>query len=310
MQFGVSVPGTFLYPHATQRWHHNLTPADMLRIAQRADELGYDHLSIPEHIVMHEEWAEVMGVRWPHAVTALAFFAGATKRIRLTWTILIVPYHNPVELAKMLSTLDWLSGGRLIASVGLGYMEWEFNLLKAPFQERGAYMDECLEIMIELWTKEKPEYKGRWHQVDRIAFDPKPAQKPYPPLWIGGYTKPSLRRTAKYGNGWYPWSVARAQIPEMLDYMRAQPEWRQRKLKSFDLVMPLFEGKTDQKTHKEIEHPRIVMEKDAILEQVAALKKLGATATGTPTGPTRNLEEHLERLQWFAEEIIPAAKRM
>lgn len=307
MKFGISIPGMIRYPAATAAWHSKMTPIDMVRVAQKADELGFDWIGVPDHIVMTEEWVTAMGNKWPHCLTSIAFFAGCTKRIKVTNTVLIAPYHQPVELAKMYSTLDYLSGGRLIVGLAVGYMEWEFNLLGVSFKDRGALTDECLDAMIELWTKDKPRYDGKFVQFDHIVFEPKPTQKPHPPIWIGGYSKASLRRAARVGDGWWPWTVARAQLPDKMEYMKSQPEWQKRP-RPFSIIMPLFEGKTDRLTHKEIEHPKIVVEKDAILEQVGTLKNLGVTGTNIVTKPARGVEDYLESLEWFAQEILPNAR--
>ena len=107
--------------------------------------------------------------------------------------------------AKILSTLDVLSGGRLILGAGVGWMEEEFQALGLDtYKERGAVTDEYLQIYKELWTKEDPSFDGRYYQISNIGFEPKPVQKPHPPIWIGGHTGPAIRRAAKYGDGWMP----------------------------------------------------------------------------------------------------------
>ena len=142
---------------------------------------------------------------WPEQITTLAFLAGVTERIRLVTSVMIIPYRNPILTAKMLSTLDMLSKGRLILGAGVGWMEEEFELLNAnPFAERGAVTNEYLQAFIELWTQDDPKFDGEYVNFTDITFLPKPVQKPHPPIWIGGQSKPAIRRAARLGNGWHP----------------------------------------------------------------------------------------------------------
>jgi probable F420-dependent oxidoreductase len=137
-------------------------------------------------------------------LAALNFIAGCTQRIRLGTHVLIIPYRNPVLTAKILSTLDVLSGGRLILGAGVGWMEEEFQAMGLDtYKERGAVTDEYLQLFRELWTKESPSFQGKYYQISDSGFEPKPVQKPLP-IWIGGHTGAAIRRAAKYGDGWMP----------------------------------------------------------------------------------------------------------
>ena len=120
MQIGVSVPGVTVMPDAAESWAADATAEDLLRVARKADEVGFDFLGVPDHAIMLERMVPVMGPRWPHPLVTLGVLAGATQRIRLVNTVIVLGYHHPVELAKMISTLDWLSGGRAIVGLGVG----------------------------------------------------------------------------------------------------------------------------------------------------------------------------------------------
>ena len=138
-------------------------------------------------------------------ITTLAYLAGITDRIKLVTSVMIIPYRNPILTAKMLSTLDMLSKGRLILGAGVGWMEEEFELLDtAPFAERGAVPNEYLRAFIALWTSDNPTFEGKYVNFSDITFLPKPGQKPHPPIWIGGQSKPAIRRAAQLGNAWHP----------------------------------------------------------------------------------------------------------
>lgn len=209
MSFGCNVP--VFGPLAT--------PENMMSLARRADELGFDHLWVSDHIVLPNQIAprypyDPTGVPpfmanadqpWCEPLTALSFLASCTQRIKLGTTVLVVPYREPVLTAKMVATLDYMSGGRVILGVGVGWMEEEFNILGLDtFHERGKVTDEYLRIYKELWTQEDPSFQGTYAQFSGIKFYPKPVQEPHPPIWVGGNTVPALRRAARLGDGWLP----------------------------------------------------------------------------------------------------------
>ena len=195
-------------------------PDALASIAKQGDRLGFYCMVFPDHILQPNQVAstypysltgDILAAgqsgdgEWPEQITTLAWLAGITERIRLVTSVMIIPYRNPILTAKMLATLDMLSKGRLILGAGVGWMEEEFELLDTPpFAERGAVTNEYLEAFIELWTKDDPKFEGKYVSFSDITFLPKPVQKPYPPIWIGGQSKPAIRRAARIGNCWHP----------------------------------------------------------------------------------------------------------
>ena len=193
------------------------SPANLRTLAQRAESLGFDSAWVSDHIILPRS----VDSFYPYAangvatfrpdedyyepLAALNFLAGCTQKIRLGTHVLILPYRNPVLTAKMISTLDVLSEGRFILGAGVGWMEEEFKALGLDtFARRGAVSDEYIQLFKELWTKDNPEFQGEHYQLSESGFQPKPVQKPHPPIWIGGHTNPAIRRAAKYGDGWMP----------------------------------------------------------------------------------------------------------
>src|SRR5213082_3547319 len=134
--------------------------------------------------------------------------------------ILVLPHHNPVLLAKALTTLDLVSGGRLIAGFGGGYVEAEFRALGVSFPDRGAITDEYLEAIRVLWTEELPRFSGRHAAFDGIRFEPKPRQRPHPPVVVGGHAPPALRRAARFGDGWYGFGLTVEAAAPMVQELR------------------------------------------------------------------------------------------
>ncbi len=307
MKFGVTIPGLFLYPVIAQPWEASLSGEEILRIARRAEELGFDWISVPDHIIMPNEEVEVMGPRWAEAFTSIAVIAGATKSIRVTNSILILPYRDPILLAKMVSTLDFLSGGRLILSVAVGHTQREFDILGVPFDKRGAITDEYLRAMKELWTSDNPTFSGEHVQFHDVTFEPKPVQKPHPPIWIGGNARPVIRRAAALADGWYPWLMTPERLREGLDYLHEQPAFQDRTT-PFEIVTDTLEMQVDEETHEQTGETTILTGKDEIIDRIGRYKDAGMTGTGAVIPPVDSLEQYLERMQWFREEVVTVFK--
>lgn len=305
MKFGVTIPGLFLYPVIAQPWEAALSGEEILRIARRAEELGFDWISVPDHIIMPNEEVEVMGPRWAEAFTSIAVIAGATKSIRVTNSILILPYRDPILLAKMVSTLDFLSGGRLIVSVAVGHTQREFEILGVPYDKRGAITDEYLRAMKELWTSDNPTFSGEHVQFHDVTFEPKPVQKPHPPIWIGGNARPVIRRAAALADGWAPWLMTPERLREGLDYLHEQPAFQNRTT-PFEIVTDTLEMQVDEETHEQTGETTILTGKDEIIDRIGRYQDAGMTGTGAVIPPVDSLEQYLERMQWFREEVVTA----
>lgn len=192
-------------------------PESLSSIAKRAEELGYHVLMFPDHIVMpmhtdsqypYSESGIFPGTdnnETMEQLTTLAFLAGQTQSIRLVTSVMIVPHRPPVLTAKILSTIDVLSQGRMNVGVGVGWLKEEFEALQTPpFGERGAITDEYIRAFKELWTQDEPNFQGKYCQFSNITFLPKPVQKPHPPIWVGGESRRAIRRAAELGDAWQP----------------------------------------------------------------------------------------------------------
>src|SRR5919106_2762662 len=140
-------------------------------------------------------------------LTLLSYLAGCTSRVQLGVSVLIVPHRNPLYTAKVLSTLDVLSGGRVICGVGSGWMREEFDALGLNFDRRGEETDEWIRIFKVCWMDGDPEYHGQLYSFAKVKFEPKPIQKPHPPIWVGGNSRRAMRRAVELGDAWHPgWS--------------------------------------------------------------------------------------------------------
>jgi probable F420-dependent oxidoreductase len=180
------------------------TPEIIRRAAVRAEQLGYDSVWVSDHVVVPRANVGNFGETIFDPLVTLAVVAGATSRVRLGTTVLIVPYRQAVVTAKMVSSLDALSGGRVVLGVGAGWVAAESAMLGVPFAERGPMTDEYLRAMLELWTSPSPSFAGKYVRFDDLHFEPRPIQKPHPPIWVGGHGRASLRRAVEFGAAWHP----------------------------------------------------------------------------------------------------------
>ena len=187
--------------------------------AQQAEALGFDSVWSADRIIIPWE----IKTTYPYSkeatfivpperpffdpLTCLAFLAGCTEKIALGMSVMVLPYRHPLYWAKIATTIDQLSEGRLIMGVGVGWMEEEFAALNAPFKERGKASDEQLQILEKIWRDEHITFQGQYYRFNDIAFSPKPYRKPRVPIWIGGEGKPAQRRAGRYGDAWFPYFV-------------------------------------------------------------------------------------------------------
>lgn len=185
-------------------------------VAQAAERAGFNFLSVNDHIIvpgnLGSAYPYTQGGAWSAAehghcfdqLATISFLAGCTEHLRLLTSVMVVPHRHPIAAAKQLATIDVLSEGRLIVGVGAGWMREEFDLLGAPFEDRGRATDEYLQAYRKLWTEERSTYRGRHVDFQDVIFEPKPMQRPGPPIWVGGESPAALRRLARFGDAWYP----------------------------------------------------------------------------------------------------------
>ena len=205
MQFG------FALPHVGTEANKEAIVA----VAQRAEALGFDSLWVLDRLL----WPSKPTAKYPGTpdgrlpkemqvvydpLTVLTFVAASTQKVQLGTSVLVAMYRNPVIMAKIGATLDQLSGGRFIFGVGVGWNADEFTAVGQPVQKRGRMTDEYLHVVKMLWTADEPSFSGKYFRLPPSVFQPKPLQKPHPPIWIGGSVRATLRRVVKYGTGWHP----------------------------------------------------------------------------------------------------------
>ncbi len=303
------------------------TPESVEAFARHAQDLGFAHLAVPDHVVVPRSIAS----RYPYSAsgefpgavsgacfdqfTLLAFVAAINTTARLLTSVTVIPHRGAVHTAKIVSTIDVLSGGRMILGVGAGWMKEEFEALGAPpFDERGRVTDEYLQAFKSLWTEDDPRFEGKHVRFANISFLPKPLQQPHPPIWVGGESPAALRRTAHYGDTWFPIgnnprhpldTVAR--FAEGLEHMRSVAERHNRDPQSIGVAF--FANWFDEtKTISTGDGERLLLTGSAeqIAQDMRALEELGVGDL-VLNFQRDTLEQSLNSMTHFTETIRPLA---
>jgi probable F420-dependent oxidoreductase len=298
-------------------------PESMTRLAAEGEALGFDVLTVSDHIVMPTdidakypysdtgEFPKGARSNWHEQLTTAAWIAAKTSRIRILTSVMVVPHRQAVLTAKILATIDVLSGGRLTVGCGAGWMREEFEAVGAPpFDKRGAVTDEYLQAFKELWTKDAPSFHGQFVNFSDIAFEPKPIQKPLP-LWVGGESAPALRRAARYGDGWYPIGANPQHPMVTLARFRAGAE-RVRQLAAeagrnpADIALAYrshWFGQTRDDKTPEGERRLMAGSTEQAIDDLRALREFGVSCvTISLLGP--QLEPSLDRLRRFRDDVL------
>ena len=227
MRFGVSITFSLGLGASTAE-----QGAYARQLAQVVEDSGFDSIWVADRTVYPHELAERYPDKWGpgrddirgqdvlEPVTTLGFIAGSTRTVRLGFAVMVLPFRHPVLNAKMVTTLDVLSGGRVMFGVGVGWMPEEFEAMGAEFNTRGRVTDEHLEMFKALCTEEVAAYSGEYVQISDSTFFPKPLQEPHPPIWVGGSSPAALRRTARLGDGWLPTRLSPTEFETGLQRLR------------------------------------------------------------------------------------------
>jgi probable F420-dependent oxidoreductase len=190
------------------------SPEAIVAAAKKAEEVGFDAIFVNDHIVVDNSARAAPWTNVYDPFVSMSFIAAHTARIGVGVSVLIMPYRNPVATAKSLATLDRMSGGRMIAGIGVGWNDTEFAALGVPFHERGARTNEYLRLWQACWAPGKVSFAGKFFSFSDMHVSPKPLQQPHPPIWIGGMSDAALRRAARFAAVWQPTPLPVAELVE------------------------------------------------------------------------------------------------
>jgi len=233
----------------------SLRPERIAANIRKAEEVGMESAWIGEHLILPVTYTS----KYPYSpdgrfpappdvpfhdpMLALAFAAAVTSRIKLATGIFVVPLRKPIETAKAVASLDVLSNGRVIFGVGVGWFAEEFAATGASFNDRALRTREYIELMKALWTQEDPVYEGKSFSVKGVRFNPKPVQKPYPPIVVGGTSELAIKRAVRYGDGWYAVARGMDETRTLIAQLRAQERTANR-AKPVEITLSLRTGHT------------------------------------------------------------------
>ena len=286
MKLGFSLPNNQGVAHVN----------DLVTLAIEAESLGYHSVWVSEHLFHATYVANRLGdAPYHEALTILTAVAGATSKVRLGTSVLVLPWHHPVQLAKRVASLDDYSGGRVSLGVGVAQTEDEFENLGVPFTHRGRIADEMLMAMKILWTEKDPKFNGKYFNFDGLQFEPKPIQKPYPPLLIGGTSRRAIERVVEHGDGWHALSQSPQDIAPVVN------ELRQRRSDTIDVSVRSMTTIMDRSWDRPVEE-RVTMK--GTLEELTAMLQAYEHAGVDEVvldSHSRDVETNRHMLRSFAE---------
>lgn len=300
MEFGICVP-------------HYGKPVDIectLGVARSAEELGFASVWVTDHLFVPRTMEIIYRDNMLEPLTLLSHLAAVVPRVRLGTSVIILPYRNPIIVAKTLATIDQLSHGRLIFGAAVGWMEEEFRALKVPFAERGALSDESLRIIRDIWTHGVVNHQGTFYQYEDMQASPRPVQQPGPPIWIGGNSARARRRVAELGDGWHTSGLNAAAMAPGIIHLRELWEKNGRQ------GQPVFSARIDLAiegvSDRVLSYPqrpgrpsRIPMHGSVgtIVEALGAFREIGVahvvfeTSTQSHNGTLATMEAFMQKVQ-------------
>jgi probable F420-dependent oxidoreductase len=297
--------------------------AGIRALAVAGERLDYAYMVVPDHVIIPTE----IDSTYPYSadgsfpgsglgecqdtLTAIAYASAITERLRFLTSVMVVPHRPALLTAKIISTIDNLSGGRITVGCGAGWMEEEFKALQLPdYAERGAVTNEYLEVFREVWSNELASFDGKYVKFSNVSTRPLPVQKPNPPLWIGGESAAALRRVVSHGDAWYPignnprFPLDTAdRIAKRLDRLRGIADEGDRDMATIDLAYWSHWNQIGEEVkNKDGDRMILTGSASAVADDVAMLKDAGFNHLMLNLGG-RDIPESVERMEQFMAEV-------
>jgi probable F420-dependent oxidoreductase len=286
-------------------WEPAAGAAELMTVAQAADEGGAFYVAVCDHVAIPRELAPKMGTTWYDTWTTLGFLAAGTTQTRLLSHVSVPAYRHPLVTAKAVCTLDRLSGGRAILGVGAGHVQGEFEALGVDFSRRGPLLDEALDVLLLALEEEFPDAGGRLGVAGRVGVAPRPVQVPRPPVWIGGSSAAAVRRAARVGDGLLPQGTPRADMPALVAALTAAAaglrddpldvgaitEWLYVGTPGWDVGRPVVAGPAEE-----------------LAESLRAYAAMGVSHLQVRF-PSRSVDELVDQITAFGSQVAPLLKQ-
>jgi probable F420-dependent oxidoreductase len=271
----------------------------LVQLAIRAEALGFTSVWVHDHVFNAGHVFRRIGNKpYYEPLTLLSYVAARTERVGLGTSVLVLPYHNPIRLAKTAATLDVLSGGRLILGVGVGAVAPESEAMGSPFAERGAITDEAIAVMKELWTQDDPRFAGKYSRFSGMPFSPKPLQQPHIPVLIGGNSRAAIRRAVRLGNGWHPLAAPPETLAQGMRDLQQLAQAAGRDMAEIPVSLSIPLGPSSAR--------RVALgtEPGEIIRAIQAYADLGVQTIAI-AGHTDQMAEILPAMDLLAREVLP-----
>jgi probable F420-dependent oxidoreductase len=283
-------------------WEEGSGAAELGTIVDACEAAGLYYVAVCDHVAVPEEPAKRMQTIWYDTIATLSWIAGRTERLRLLSHVFVPAYRHPLVSAKAFLTLDELSGGRAIVGVGTGHVEGEFAALGADYANRGAVTDECIDVLRAAFTDEYPTYAGEHFSVEGVGLQPRPRQEVLP-IWVGGSSKPALRRAATRGDGWLPQGTPRHELKDAIAYLMEHREAGPLAGRPIDLgtiCEPIYVGEPDW----DVGPWTISGGPEQVAEKIRDFKDLGISHCQVRPR-ARTLDEFTDQLAALGSEVLP-----
>lgn len=305
---GIQLPIQTLNERIRQPWEADATVGDLVAVAQTAEASGLGFIGVCDHIAIPDnDYAAHMSTTWYDPIATLSYLGAATSTIRLLSEVYILPYRHPLTTANSFATLDHLTGGRAVMGVGAGHVEAEFEALGLNFADRGRMTNEAIDaVRVAIGAAGGfCQYSGEFYDFKDVGVGPAAAQSPIP-IWIGGSSRPALRRVVERGDGWIPQGTPREAIAEQLDYMRAHADAVGRDLDEVDfgwIAESIHVGEPPEGLFMP-GWPHLSGSADQIAESLRYALGLGISVLFLFLR-SRDLPEYLDQVARFGTEVVP-----
>jgi len=302
MVFGVQLPVQSQSTIYVDEWEKSAGPEELAQVARQADDSGFFYVAVCDHTAIPRRLAGAMSTTWYDTTATLGWLAGVTSRVRLLSHVYIAALRHPLRAAKEMATLDVLSGGRLIVGVGAGHVAEEFDLAGVDFSRRGALLDEAVDGIAAGLAEEFPDLVGPSFPASGMGISPRPAQRPRPPIWVGGSSLPALRRAAARGEGWLPQTPRYSEMAELVPRLLELRE----QVRPGDpiaigaLAGPLHVGEASW----DLPRGTVSGSPQALAEHLGRWRQLGVSHVQLRF-PSRSAAETCDQMAAFAETVEP-----
>jgi probable F420-dependent oxidoreductase len=299
--FGMQLPIQSRSKLYREPWEDDAGRQELAAVARACDEAGFRFIGVCDHVAIPRDRAVSMQTAWYDTVATLGWLAGITERVHLLSHVFILPYRHPLVTAKSFMTLDHLSGGRAILGVGAGHVEGEFDVLGVPFAERGRITDQSIDVIRAAFDDEYPDVDTDLFSVHDVGQMPRPDQA-HLPIWVGGSTRPALRRAARRGDGWLPQGPPPEGMKWAIDFLHEERA-KAGRTGTFDVggfSMPMYVGRPSW----DVGEHTVSGSPEELAGQIREWASIGSTFMGVRFR-SRDAQELVDQVTVFGSEVVP-----